>query len=434
MKLNKLFLLLLALPLAFAACEPVEPETPQADPVLTLTSENSLQFTPEGGQGTITYTLENAVNDTELTATTTVTWITDITVGEQITFAVAANEATEQRTGRIMVSYGDKAFNVFIKQEGVEQVVNFEAQILDGVYYGTQYSPNYNIAIYLSDIGFTDEGYALANGTYYALDLFVDIEPTIDAEGYLHIPTGTYTFDGTDSYKDMSIGYTYTSYFKINADASAYEAQSLFDSAELVVTENSLTLVAYIEGIKHVATYTGEMKFFSGIPAEITGGTIEAQTLYGKYYGTKYTETYNYNLYLSDQPLDPSGYAVPSAYYFSLDLYGLEPVIDAEGYLHVPVGTYTNDANDDFSEWEVGREYSSAYKVNADGTGYDWIEAFTDVTVVVSENGIEVDCIVADAEFHVTYVGEPKIYVGGAETYAAAKRAPFLPAKSTLAL
>ena len=72
MKLNKLFLLLLALPLAFAACEttPDAPDTPAADPVLTLTSEKSLQYTPEGGNGVITYTLENAVAGTELTATT----------------------------------------------------------------------------------------------------------------------------------------------------------------------------------------------------------------------------------------------------------------------------------------------------------------------------------------------------------------------------
>ena len=132
MKLNKLFLLL-ALPLAFAACEPVEPEQPgpdqpnqeqpeAQDPVLTLTSENSLQFGPEGGEGTITYTLENAVKDTELTATSTATWITDITVGETITFNVEANDTTEERNDRVFVSYGNKAFNLFIKQSGVESI------------------------------------------------------------------------------------------------------------------------------------------------------------------------------------------------------------------------------------------------------------------------------------------------------------------------
>lgn len=431
MKLHKL-LLLLALPVAIAACEPAD--TPQADPVLTLTSEASLQYTPEGGEGVITYTLENAVKDTELTATTAADWITDITVGENITFTVAVNETTEARTDRILVAYGNASFNVFIKQEGVEPIVNFEAKTLDGVYYGTRYSDTYNISIYLSDLGMTEEGYVLPNATYYALDLYVVNEPTIDAEGWLTVPVGTYTFDGTDSQEDMTIGNSYSLYQVINSDATAYEVQAYYESAELVVTENGLTLVAYIDGVKHILTYTGECKFFAGVPAEITGATVEAQTLYGYYYGTQYTETYNYNLYLSDQPLDPEGYAVPSAYYFSLDLYGVEPVIDSEGYLHVPAGTYTNDANDDFSEWEVGREYSGAYLVNADGTGYEWIEAFTDVTVVVSDNGIEVDCIVAGEEFHVTYVGEPKINIAGASANAANKRAPFVPAKQGVEL
>ena len=332
------------------------------------------------------------------------------------------------------MAYGNASFNVFIKQEGVEPIVNFEAKTLDGVYYGTRYSDTYNISIYLSDLGMTEEGYVLPNATYYALDLYVVNEPTIDAEGWLTVPVGTYTFDGTDSQEDMTIGNSYSLYQVINSDATAYEVQAYYESAELVVTENGLTLVAYIDGVKHILTYTGECKFFVGVPAEITGATVEAQTLYGYYYGTQYTETYNYSIYLSDQPLDPEGYAVPSAYYFSLDLYGIEPVIDTEGYLHVPVGTYTNDANDDFSEWEVGREYSGAYLVNADGTGYEWIEAYDDVTVVVSDNGIEVNCIVKGEEFHVTYVGEPKINIAGASANAANKRAPFVPAKQGVEL
>ncbi|MBO7264915.1 MAG: BACON domain-containing protein [Alistipes sp.] len=431
MKINKLFLLLLALPLAFASCEPTE--TPQADPVLTLTSENSFQFTPEGGQGTITYTLENKSKGTELTATTTAEWITNITVGENITFTVDVNEETAERTDRILVSYGNASFNVFVKQEGVEPVENFTVKVLDGVYYGTRYSDNYNVAIYLSDIGFTEDGYVLPDATYYVLDLYMDNEPTIDAEGWLTVPAGKYTYDGTDSQADMSIGLSYSMYSKVNSTASAYDVQLPYDAAELVVSESGLELIAYIEGVKHIVTYVGEPKIFAGVPEPITGGEITAPTLYGEYYGDM-GGIHNYNLYLSDQPLDPDGYVVPNAYYFSLDLYGAEPVIDAEGYLHVPAGTYTYDVNDDYSMNEVGREYSGAYKVNDNGTEYQWIEAFEDATVIVKENGIEVNCIVAGAEFNVTYTGEPKIYVGGAESYAAAKRAAFVPAKSTLKL
>ena len=166
--MKKLFYLLLALPLAFVACEPKEPiETPTDPAVLTLTSESSLQFGAEGGEGTITYTLENAAKGTELTATTDAEWITDITIGEQITFVVAANETTEERNDRILVTYGEQNFNVFVKQEGVEPVVNFEAKHLDGTYYGADYSPNYEISIYLSDVGFSESGMIIPDGTYY---------------------------------------------------------------------------------------------------------------------------------------------------------------------------------------------------------------------------------------------------------------------------
>ena len=432
MKLNKLFLLLLALPLAFVACEPNEPiETPTDPAVLTLTSENSLQFTPEGGNGTITYTLENAVAGTELTATTTAEWITDITVGETITFVVAANESTQKRNDRILVTYGTENFNVFVKQEGVEPVVNFEAQNFLGVYYGTEYSPNYNMAIYLSDLGFTEQGYVLAGGTYYTLDLFMDNEPAIDAEGFMTVPAGTYTFDGTDSYGDMTIGYAYSSYFKINSDASAYEAQEYYESAELVVTENSVSLVAYIAGVKHIVTYNGTPKFFVGVPAVLEDTDVVTPILTVDYYSNMYTATYNYNLYLMDKGSDESGYLLGDGYVFSLDLYGLEPELDAEGYMTIPAGTYNYDVNDDYHAFEVGREYSFGCKVNPEATAYEWYEAFEDVTVTVTENSIYMEAMINGAKFTATYEGEPKFYVG-AEASAVAKKSSMKLAKKSL--
>ena len=432
MKLNKLFLLLLALPLAFVACEPNEiNDTPQADPVLTLTSENSLQFTPEGGNGTITYTLENAVAGTELTATTTAEWITDITVGETITFVVAANESTQKRNDRILVTYGTENFNVFVKQEGVEPVVNFEAQNFEGVYYGTEYSPNYNMAIYLSDLGFTEQGYVNPGATYYTLDLFMDNEPAIDAEGFMTVPAGTYTFDGTDSYGDMTIGNTYSSYFKINSDASAYEAQEFYDSAELVVTENSVSLVAYVAGVKHIVTYNGTPKFFVGVPAVLEDTDVVTPILTVDYYSNMYTATYNYNLYLMDKGSDESGYLLGDGYVFSLDLYGLEPELDAEGYMTIPAGTYNYDVNDDYHAFEVGREYSFGCKVNPEATAYEWYEAFEDVTVTVTENSIYMEAMINGAKFTATYEGEPKFYVG-AEASAVAKKSSMKLAKKSL--
>ena len=411
MKLNKLFLLLLALPLAFAACETNKPiETPiEPEPaVLTLTSEKSLQYTPEGGNGVITYTLENAVAGTELTATTSADWIKDITVGETITFVVTANETTEVRNDRILVTYGNTNFNVFITQEGVEPVIRFAAKTLDGVYYGTKYSPNYNMAIYLSDTGFVNGGYVAPSATYYSLDLFMDNEPTLQENGWMKIPVGTYTYDGTDSYGDMSIGYSYSEYFKINADATDYEIKEYFESAELVVTDNALTLTAYVAGVKHIVTYTGKLEFYVGEIVKIEDSEIEATELYGEYYSL-YGE-HNYYFQLSDKGWTASHGALADAYYFDLDLYGTAPSYDDEGYIIIPAGTYKLDIDNTMNPWTIGYDYSGGYKVNAEGTGYDWNEAFKDATVEVKADGLRMECEIAGATFVVVYNGVPRVY------------------------
>lgn len=119
MKIKNFFYLLLALPLMLAACEEtVEPDpTPVVkDPVLTLTSDATVYIPAEGGEGEITYTLENAVEGVKVEANTEAQWITDLTVDQTITFVVTANEANEGRTAEIVVAYGEKNFTVSVQQ------------------------------------------------------------------------------------------------------------------------------------------------------------------------------------------------------------------------------------------------------------------------------------------------------------------------------
>lgn len=114
--MKKLFYLLLALPLAFVACE--EPEQgvddPVKDPVLNVT-ETTLNFEAQGGAGVINYTVENAAEGTEVEATCEAAWVTDLTVAETITFNVAANDG-EAREATIVVTYGELSKSVAVKQ------------------------------------------------------------------------------------------------------------------------------------------------------------------------------------------------------------------------------------------------------------------------------------------------------------------------------
>ena len=121
MKLKNLFYLLLAAPLAFVACEETPEPEPQPqpevnEPKLTLTSDATMDFDALGGKGTITYTLENAKEGTELTATCEAKWVLNLTAGETVTFAVAENETEEARETKVVVAYGELSFEVAVKQ------------------------------------------------------------------------------------------------------------------------------------------------------------------------------------------------------------------------------------------------------------------------------------------------------------------------------
>lgn len=127
MKLKNLFYLLLAMPLAFAACNETEEPQPQPQPepekktTLTLTSDTTMEFEAAGGNGVITYTLENAVEGTNLEATCEADWVLNLTTGETVTFAVAENETEEARESKVVVAYGELSFEVAVKQAGKQK-------------------------------------------------------------------------------------------------------------------------------------------------------------------------------------------------------------------------------------------------------------------------------------------------------------------------
>lgn len=124
MRIKHLLSLLLALPLFFVACEPDKPVDPTPDKEyaaeLTLTSAAEMNFGAEGGEGVITYTAKmvevtREAPEAQVEATCEADWVTDLTVADNITFTVAANEA-EARETKVVVTYSDKSFEVAVKQ------------------------------------------------------------------------------------------------------------------------------------------------------------------------------------------------------------------------------------------------------------------------------------------------------------------------------
>ena len=112
--MKKLFYLLFAF--AFIACEenPAVDQPVVKDPILTLSTEK-MEFLHEGGEATISYTIENEKEGAKLAATCDAAWIENLTVGEEITFTVALNESRERET-KIVVTYDSISIDVAIKQ------------------------------------------------------------------------------------------------------------------------------------------------------------------------------------------------------------------------------------------------------------------------------------------------------------------------------
>lgn len=117
MKLKNLFYLLLALPLAFASCSDLlgDEKEPAKTPKLTVTSSLTVEFEAEGGSGIITYTLENAPEGAQVSATCEADWVSDLTIGAMITYKVSKNDG-DARDTKIVVSYEQQVVEVSLTQ------------------------------------------------------------------------------------------------------------------------------------------------------------------------------------------------------------------------------------------------------------------------------------------------------------------------------
>ena len=394
-----LYCLLLALPLVFAACENGSEDVdkaPEYKAELKLTSESTMEFPAEGGDGEISFTakmvevtrmspVEAPMPEAECDAD----WVTDLAVGEKVTFKVAANEGDARET-KVVVTYDTESFEVVVKQakktdepEKPAEPVAVTAAAFGGEYLSAAELEmdvdNYFFTI--SDKPFTAEGGLDSTANAYAVDLYVAAYEGEWQEN-MTLPVGEYTLDTENSKAAGKFTAEMSGYMVPGAEDFAY-----FEAGTLVVTESGLTLTVTIDGVEHTVTYEGAMTLKNGSEKPFDGTVVELSHTMLYYYGDFYTpgEADNFIIILGDKGLTEDGWEYEDGHYYKFDTY--TECIDKTNGISVPYGTYTLAAD---SSAEVGVVASAAYY-----TG-DWEvdEPITEGTLTVSADGFVAEVVI----------------------------------------
>lgn len=106
--------------LLFSSCESITLPDNGNDEKNLLITESVIDVTAKGGEFAISYTISQECEGAVLTATSTTQWISNITVGDKITFSVAENQSSEQRVGFINIGYGADEYTVGVQQRSKE--------------------------------------------------------------------------------------------------------------------------------------------------------------------------------------------------------------------------------------------------------------------------------------------------------------------------
>lgn len=418
MRFRTLIATLLAAVATFAACEPVSitiDHTTKSD-YLMLLSDPVMEFEAEGGVDVILYTFvhEEEVKQHTRTATlgiyTDAAWIEllDNHNDSTIDMHIAANEEKEARMATITLSYNTQEVVVTIKQAGKRmqpepEKVIFEATNFYGLYHGDKYSSNIgNYFVYLSDLGFSEEGEALPSGTYYLLDLYA---PLHEGEGEILLPAGTYHLDNEHSCAAWSISTQYSTLYDANSDS----ASPIFEAATLTVTDEGLTLTAQIEGTEHTVTYSGEMRLINKVEVKPEVVEAEMKHAWAYYLGDEHTpETAdNFFLIMSDEGLNNDGSECHPGTYYRFDLY--TPIINSEAGLALPHGTYTIDATNSYAPYTIGVSNSIYILYDAAGE-YECIAIPASGTLTIDYDGITAEIMLNGKLHKVSFTGDATLY------------------------
>ena len=322
MKLRNLFGLLLAMTLFVVGCTKTEVDNKPSK--LNITSEYPMEFSSRGGEGVITFTLDNPVADAKVTATCEAAWIKYLTVAEgenKVTFYVDKNTAEEDRETTIYVNYLETPYTVNVKQLAKDiTVITFDdaARLpsamfnLPDNYVVTKFETRQNDLVYAMCLAF------------------------VVPEGEKTLSKGTYSIEDGTLYDDAEVCEMIV--VQTTGNDAELVGEYIFVSGSVDVstsgdTYHIISTLYDAEGVKYNYTYRGQIAGI--VPAEPVA--VEATFCQGFAYEAE-GGLYEYELFLSDMDF-VNGTAQAGGNYFVLDIYGEAGVIN-DGVVTIPAGAY----------------------------------------------------------------------------------------------
>ena len=415
MKLNKLFLLMLALPMALVACKNSDAPKVESEYLFDVKMANAermseiaeegitfednqffIAFTDKNESHMLTLLIQGEEGETTLSAGTytsargavvldgSMLATKDGTVypfaGGEASVTVALSDAKGYTIEAIMTDANGNKYR--FTYEGEIRNMKDNAIVLD---YAERHPSNY--------FDLEDNYFAIMfNDRFFTYQLGIVI---IGAEGEDILSAGTYTIENGGIFAD-------------GCETSLGTKDYNFSKGNVVVVVDG-DINGYTFDIKASDDKGNSFHFkYEGKVRNMNPKGDALPILEGFSYGINEYNTYGYTIILSDKSWTSENLPQSNSQNYAVRIFSNEEsVADAEGYTTVPFGTYEFDAKDTHANGTfcVGH---SGYIVAGEGDIVATSGGFQSGVVTITEEGIEIDGIINEQRHHVVYNGYPK--------------------------
>lgn len=443
-----------------------EEENNVPDPEISLNSTDDIVVSYEGGTASIGYKILNPVESSQILAESSEDWISDFSYTDtEISFKVATNEGTEERTATINITYtyGEglaveatatvrQSFEnavpelkiteteINVEADGGDAAIQFEIinPVPDGkisAESSEDWISNFNytdteISFEVAPNGNNEERSASVKITYtYGDGLTLEASAAVNQSGMAPDPELdliTSEISAASTGGEYKVSFTITNPANNGEISISTEAEDWISMVSYTDTDVTLNILENTEKAERNASVTLVYTYGNGktLNAEFSVTQAPSEfdyTTIAEYIGCYYYGAYgnngeqNYFMTLSNLGFEENGAPKPWASYYQLDLYCGDP-LDPSNPLPI-AGTYTLGAGYDTDPMTFSSGYSSAWGYGENTDTPTFRVNFAEGTIVINypdNETISIDVNITDNngdKHHVTYKGQIRVIV-----------------------